>query len=255
MKKLVWCLALGVSVSLGLTGCAGKGSFSSRSLYHDPATLTTLVALPAKEVETEAEIGKSMVSISKRYKAISLEREQIHTGKYSDVYDYVLTVPAGLLVASGSDIEGMFFEATQPVLFQYLRKKDNYLYAHESLKGGLYVPYHSTKPTEVYWMWEGTRIPQNDAHPGITYTRAIANIESNVTFKRELVYSGISQNTVSILYREFLDDMARPAFYQELKYDLSHGNVIGYKGARFEVIKANNTTIRYRVLQELEATH
>jgi hypothetical protein len=196
-----------------------------------------------------------MVSISKRYKAISLDGEVTHRGRYSDVYDYELTVPAGSLIANGNDNEGIFFEATKPVLFKYVRKKDSYVYDPENLKGGLYIPNDPGKATEVYWLWEGTRVPQNDVHPGISYTRALADIESKVTFKRELVYSGISQNTVSILYREFFDDMARPAFYQELKYDLSHGNVIGYKGARFEVIKANNTTIRYRVLQELEASN
>ena len=72
------------------------------------------------------------------------------------------------------------------------------------------------------------------------------------SFKRELVYSGVSQNTISILYREFSDNMARPAFSQDLKYDLSQGKEIGFKGARFEVTKASNTGIVYKVLKALD---
>ena len=46
--------------------------------------------------------------------------------------------------------------------------------------------------------------------------------------------------------------MARPAFSQELKYDLGEGQVIGFKGARFEVVKATNLGITYRVLRHLD---
>lgn len=71
-------------------------------------------------------------------------------------------------------------------------------------------------------------------------------------FKRELVYSGVSKGTITLLYREFLNDMARPAFSQELKYDLGEGNVIGFKGARFQVVKATNLGIMYKVLKHLD---
>lgn len=71
-------------------------------------------------------------------------------------------------------------------------------------------------------------------------------------FRRELIYSGISGSTVTLSYREFSRDFARPAFTQDLKYDLSQGTTIGYKGARFEVIKADNVSLRYRVLAHLE---
>jgi hypothetical protein len=85
---------------------------------------------------------------------------------------------------------------------------------------------------------------------GITYT-TYEEWDTN-SFKRELVYSGVSQNTISILYREFKHDIARPAFSQELKYDLAQGNEIGFRGARFLVLKAGNTSIRYKVLRALD---
>jgi hypothetical protein len=72
------------------------------------------------------------------------------------------------------------------------------------------------------------------------------------SFRRELVYSGVSQGTITILYREFSNDTARPAFSQELRYDLKEGNEIGYNGARFNVIKANNISIKYKVIKHLQ---
>mgnify|MGYP001043013533 CR=1 FL=1 len=50
------------------------------------------------------------------------------------------------------------------------------------------------------------------------------------------------------MYREYINDMARPAFNQELQYDLNESNIIGFKGLRIEVILATNTKIEYKVL-------
>ena len=49
-----------------------------------------------------------------------------------------------------------------------------------------------------------------------------------------------------------MGDLARPAFSQELRYDLKDGDEIGYKGARFKVIKANNVSIKYKVTKHLQ---
>lgn len=50
-------------------------------------------------------------------------------------------------------------------------------------------------------------------------------------------------------YREFVDDMARPAFSQEFMYDLnpSGPTEIAFQGLRIEVVKAGNLKIDYRV--------
>ena len=42
--------------------------------------------------------------------------------------------------------------------------------------------------------------------------------------------------------------MARPAFNQDLQYDLNDSNIVGFKGLRIEVIKATNTSIEYKIL-------
>jgi hypothetical protein len=70
-------------------------------------------------------------------------------------------------------------------------------------------------------------------------------------FRREIVYSGVSQGSITLLYREFANDLARPAFSQELHYDLKDGDEIGFKGARIKIISASNVGLKYRVVRPL----
>ena len=67
-------------------------------------------------------------------------------------------------------------------------------------------------------------------------------------FQQTLLYNGKIGNRISIGYREFSGDLARPAFSNEVSYDLSESTILGYKGARIEVIKATNTEITYKIL-------
>ena len=67
-------------------------------------------------------------------------------------------------------------------------------------------------------------------------------------FQQTLIYSGKVGDKINVGYREFSNNMARPAFNNDVEYDLSESTTIGYKGARIEVIKATNESITYRVL-------
>jgi hypothetical protein len=74
--------------------------------------------------------------------------------------------------------------------------------------------------------------------------------ENNCTdcYKQEFIFNGKVGTNLKFIYREYINDMARPAFNQELQYDLNESNVIGFKGLRIEVMKATNTNIRYKIL-------
>lgn len=67
-------------------------------------------------------------------------------------------------------------------------------------------------------------------------------------FQRTLIYSGRNGNMVKFSYREFLNGMARAAFNHDVEYDLNQSSVISYKGASFEIIKADNSGITYKIL-------
>lgn len=70
------------------------------------------------------------------------------------------------------------------------------------------------------------------------------------SFVAELVYSGLSQNTIRIAYREYKDDLARPAFYQELTYDLNESRTILFRTISLEIIEATNSYLKYRVIDD-----
>lgn len=68
--------------------------------------------------------------------------------------------------------------------------------------------------------------------------------------RREVVYSGTTNGTVRLTYREFsLEGMARPAFTEDFSYTLdSRGQAeVGLKGLRLKVISATNSRLTYSI--------
>lgn len=74
-------------------------------------------------------------------------------------------------------------------------------------------------------------------------------IEVEAGMQRTIEYAGINGNLVKFIYSEFKDGMARDAFTREFTIDLSGDSIAAYKGAVFEVIKATNSTIEYKVIR------
>ncbi len=73
-------------------------------------------------------------------------------------------------------------------------------------------------------------------------------------FQQILIYNGRSGNTISIGYRELSNNVARPAFSNEVTYDLNESMIIGYQSARIRILEATNTFIRYEVLENFNQT-
>lgn len=73
------------------------------------------------------------------------------------------------------------------------------------------------------------------------------------SFQQTLLYNGKVGNKINIAYREFSSDLARPAFNNDVEYDLSESTQIGYKGAVLEVIEANNQMIKYKVIKNFNS--
>jgi len=227
------------------SGCV-KQRFYIQKVYPSSVEVNS----PGLDIDAEVEIGESMVSTYREcvFPAIKLEKEVIHAGNYSG-YAFTLTIPAGHLVARGEDRNGTFFQANQKLQLQINKVE------FSNATGGVYVPKDDEMQTEIYWLSAIDEAPLKHPHSGIRFNPTIykeACEDSKDSFRRELVYTGTSQNSISVLYREFLMDVARPAFSQELRYDLSQGDTIGFKRARFKVIKFTNTSIKYKVLKYLE---
>lgn len=86
----------------------------------------------------------------------------------------------------------------------------------------------------------------NNANGNVTHKK-IPSLAEN-SFQQTLIYSGCTEDMVTLGYREFSNNNARPAFNNDVEYDLKSSKIIGYKGARIEVIEADNQNITYKVL-------
>ena len=80
-----------------------------------------------------------------------------------------------------------------------------------------------------------------------SFLKKVDRVYLKGSMKQELIYNGKSQNTIKLSYREFKDDFVRPAFSQELTYDLSEGKIIGFRGMKIEVLEATNSGIKFIV--------
>jgi hypothetical protein len=67
--------------------------------------------------------------------------------------------------------------------------------------------------------------------------------------KQELIYNGRVGNNIKFLYREISGNTMRAPFTQEIQYDLLEGSIVGFKGARIEIISSTNSIIKYKVLK------
>jgi hypothetical protein len=68
-------------------------------------------------------------------------------------------------------------------------------------------------------------------------------------FRNELLFQGSSNKTLRLSYREFVNDMARPAFFQDVSYDMTAlPMTVTFRSVRIEVIGAGNDGLTYRVL-------
>ena len=72
------------------------------------------------------------------------------------------------------------------------------------------------------------------------------------SLQRVIEYAGKKGTIIKFIYSEFKDNMARDAFTREFEIDLNEGTTVAYKGAIFEIIEANNATIKYKVIRHFE---
>ncbi len=206
-----------------MSGCASGPPISP---FYAPSKT---VSIPAINIQATADIGQTIISKVNvtRIPAIKLAAPVAENINYTSI----TRIQTGALPLNATSEAGKYY---RDVTTAY---------------GGIFIPNDNATPAVIYL----APLAGNDGKIPVT---GIEHIEieqwGKDSFKRELIYSGVSQNTISISYREFSDNIARPAFSQELKYDLNQGTTIGYKGARFEVIRATNTELVYKVLKSLD---
>lgn len=72
---------------------------------------------------------------------------------------------------------------------------------------------------------------------------------STDAFQQTLIYNGRVGSKINIGYREFSNHIARPAFNNNVEYDLNESMLIAYKGAEMEILDATNQYIKFRLIR------
>jgi hypothetical protein len=200
---------------------------------------------PPLNVEVEVEVGQTTVSTL---------RAQYYLVRY--------TLAAPIRYSGTSATEKVDIEIPTGAYAIYSVAPDHVLYDAPSArvtdqKSGKLMPRRvmfavkdDPVPDRIVWL-KGTRAFGDNIGTIEGIARQCVNLSTS-GFRRELVYSGASRGTISLLYREYTDNMARPAFSQELTYDFTPGGEIGFRGARLKVNSATNTSIRFIVLKPLD---
>jgi hypothetical protein len=220
--------------------------------YIQSANYETVKSWPQVGVSTTAPLGEPMI---KTYSvtvlpAVKLATPLRHIANYRESLRMALDIDPSVLELDATDQQGgKYFPAPQGVRLAYEAKGT--FPNPETVRGGLHLSAEGT--WSVYWYWPDYNTPI--FRPGPPLQIKLESVErppKAAAFQRELIYYGVAQSTVSVLYREFMNDLVRPAFTQDLKYDSANGSIVGYKGARFEILSADNTSITYRVVTPLQ---
>lgn len=243
-QKKISLLAGAMLAILSIQGCVVVSENLKRSYtptYYSPG----ITDYPAIGETKTTEVGESLIYKDKQTTIPAIEIEQAIENPIENIgKKATLTTLAGRYVEKGKDAFGRYYEAKPGKVLENGK-------VVLDCRCGIYVTDLDNKKTEFYALTKDLR-PLSYPKDGIPFKKTTEQTRDELSFRKELVYTGISQTVVSILYREFKDDMARPAFSQDLKYDLSESKVVGFRGARFEIIKATNQGLTYRTLKQLD---
>jgi hypothetical protein len=235
--KPVGCVAL-----LLLAAC------SATQLASIPLAATEVVQEPPIGELRTSEVGDTLVKTAKltQSPAIRVRRDIVANGTGMTVGNSA-TIKAGTLVPRYKDPTSTCYMALDPVQVR------NFL-ATTYAEGGVCVDAANPAITRVILVIQGINVFYAPTAP-IAYEKTMYVDRTEPGFFQELVYNGKTGEIARFKYREFMNDIARPAFDQDVQYDLRDGNIVGFKGARIEVIEATNISIKYKVLAHFPIQH
>lgn len=217
MKKIVLLAAL------FLNGCAS-------TMYNYTPSVTN-ISKPPLWMESKAYIGDQLLT-----QGVIVEHDALYIKNNSKI-SMVYTIGAGLYPKIGEDktIEYFKIDGGQgygSVARSGLSDPISSIGAYKNHKELCVVTIYSYLSCNNKFDYEIRKI----------------STSTDKSFQQTLIYNGKVGNKINIAYREFSNDMARPAYSNSVEYDLSESNIIAYKSARIEVVEANNQYIKYVVI-------
>lgn len=211
-----------LSFILALTGCASQLKLTEPNNFSE--------TIPQINTMNEVEIGTSLVSKESgyKYKALKLlKKAKIKIGY------------------SSKDVnEGDIFINNSYTPKYYLYTALNTTASGASY--GIAFPKSGGKASTFYK--GGAGFTFNKVITPLEYEEILTPIPKKEYLKQDFIYNGKVGNAIKFTYREYVNDLARPAFTQDLQYDLTESNIIGFRGLRIEIQSATNIKIQYKVL-------
>jgi hypothetical protein len=241
-KKLI---IIALILLAGISGCVTHTTLPLGAI--NPSSGNIIVAGEPTLGETVTRnIGDTIISSypALQRPAVTLQQSFDHSSENLG-NEFTIYFPEGTYYLEGEDHRGKFYRYSFPLRFTSNGSTF-------SVQGGLVVPHDQNSPHQIYWV--PTDQPRNRiSDPTSSFATRDAVYEEKVQdeLKQVLIYNGISGGQIKFIYKEFINDLARPAFDQEVSYDFTPDETIGFKNARFRVIEANSTTITYIVDQRL----
>lgn len=267
-RRTVALAALSSAVTL-LAGCANRYPRYPRSanlefdrystaalllLSPQPSERGSLITPAVGEVAT-AQIGSPMASAREfgLREAVQVDGAPTVAWKYrhddgteGDVHRVLLS-PGSFMVDFTNSHGDRFFGEQPTVLQTYDEGKLDDIDAIKAM-------YKLTKEGQLWVLYrepDDTEIEVRQVEDATCTVKKQRTDEISKEFRRELLYTGRAGNQITLMYREFSDNTARPAFSQQLQYEFTPNVVIGYQGARFKITSATNTEVTYEVLSAM----
>lgn len=220
MKKLLSVCLLG----FGLVGCtAPKYNYQAVSKNISKPPIGTI---------NEAYVGDKMLT-----QGAYTEQEAYYVP--APQKKFAFNLPKGFYLKTGDDAKGSYYSAVNSI-------PDGAIIPGGGVQSVLVTPDNKLCLIDIYF--------NKLCHFNNVGEKRTVSVASDNAFQQTLIYSGKVGNKINIGYREFSSNMARPAFNNDVEYDLSESKQIGYKGALLEVINADNQKITYKVLRNFNQT-
>ena len=215
MKRILIAGVLG----FGLVGCTAPK-------YNYQAVSQNVSKPPIGSVN-EAYVGDKMLT-----QGVFTEREAYFIPEAKK--KFLFTMPKGFYLKTGEDGKGNYYQAVNNI-------PDGAIIPGGGIQSILVTPQNDLCFIDIYF--------NKVCHFKDIGEKRKISVANDNSFQQTLIYSGKVGNKINIGYREFSSSMARPAFNNDVEYDLNESKTIGYKGALLEVIDANNQSIKYKVLK------
>ena len=253
VKKIVSIL-----LALLLLGCASRGNLKPQ-VYRDPniSGIKTAFHIPELGVRSTVEVGENLYSKAYYYPSntyeVQVDRNMVLSESKDRQYGWLLLSVIGAGVTDlTDDTSGENITQRNAHLLSFLPD-----YNYKMLCGNDNTCLVDKDDSGVFT--DKLTFPDNQLTPldgNIPYTlkRTSPRI-SHGDFKYEALYQGKIGNKIKVSFREFKNDIARPAFTQDIEYQLDNSGktTIGFKGLRIIVHYATNLMIDYTVVQDYKS--